>query len=590
MPLKKIFFIKNLILFMVPLLIPIVILGSFSISITQKFIRNDIDKSNIKILGQTKESVELIFNELDSLRINFELNSSIIIKVKDLLGANSGNYESLGTLDMVMNLINAPVNSKPYIQSIYIYYKNSKRNFFLSNQGIVNLNSYIDRSWYDSFVSNTDDLDTWIETRVCKQYSFENDGIRLITLYKKLYSPGAVKADGVLVMNIKRDYIDNILNRLVSYPNHSIIISGDNNTIVSETGNNPGINGIDLNKITSKPLNFFEFKSANNSYIVSQIKSDKYRLKYISIIPKSSLYKVPIQLTYITIVLLLMSFLLGMAITYYITKRNQKNINRIISTFISAENGEPLPELPSRVEDEYGFILQNIIKTFLEQSFLKVQLSEKRYKLKAIEMMALQSQINPHFLFNTLKTIFWKSIGLTGDQNEVSRMIEHLSGILHYSLGSPEKEVPLAEEIRNTQSYIEIQKTRYKDKFSVIWQYDDAITQYKVMKLMLQPFVENSIYHGIKEKEGSSYIKIKINLFNPTLRITIIDTGLGVDGETLEKIRRKLSEEEEYSEHIGLFNTNKRLKLMYGDDYGIEMKSKLGLGTVVYINIPIKKE
>jgi len=306
----------------------------------------------------------------------------------------------------------------------------------------------------------------------------------------------------------------------------------------------------------------------------------------VSVIPKRFLYKVPTQLLLLTGFLVLISFLLGLGITYYNTKRNYERLNNIISAFESAERGEPLPELPSHIKDEYGYILQNVVKTFIEQSYLKVQLSEKKYQLKAAEMMALQAQINPHFLFNTLKTIFWKSIALTGGQNEVSKMIEYLSEILNYSLSSSDELVTLSDEIKNTQCYIEIQKIRYRDKFGVIWQYDENITDYKVIKLLFQPFIENSIYHGIKEKESPSYIKIKIKENNGIIKISIIDNGIGIDPAKLKDIREKLKEKGDYTEHIGLFNTNRRLKLMYGEEYGIKLRSKSGLGTVVYIDIP----
>ncbi len=583
---KKKFFLKNLILFIVPLLIPLITLGSFSISLTQDYIRDDIDKNNIKMLNQTKETVELIFNELDSLSINFELNPSVVIKVKEQLERKQNDYESINTMDFIMDLMNPPVNSKPYIQSIYIYYKNNNQGFFVSNQGIENLSSFVDSSWHNSFISNTSAANTWIETRDTKLFHFESEKTKLITLYKKLYSPGSIKADGVIVMNIRREYVENMLKDLVSYNEQTILIVDAENKVISATGSNPDISEADIKKINANPLSFFGYKSDKGSMMVSQIKSDRYPLKYVSIIPRSSLYKVPTQLIYMTGLLLLISFLLGLAITYSITRKNYNHLRIIISTLESAEKGDPLPNLPSRIKDEYGFILQNIIKTFIEQSYLKIQLSEKKYRLKAIEMMALQSQMNPHFLFNTLKTLYWKTIGLTGDQNEASKMIEHLSGIMHYSLGSSDKTVSLEEEIQNTQSYIEIQKVRYKDKFGVTWQYNDSIVKQKVLKLLFQPFIENAIYHGIKEKEGSSYIKIKISLVNSLLKIAIIDNGLGMEKEQLEKIRAKLSEDGEYSEHIGLFNTNKRLILMYGDQYGIKIRSKLRLGTVVYIDIP----
>ena len=99
--------------------------------------------------------------------------------------------------------------------------------------------------------------------------------------------------------------------------------------------------------------------------------------------------------------------------------------------------GEALPPLPSRVRDEYGYIQQNILKTFLEQSYLKMQLSEKRYRLQSMELLALQSQINPHFLYNTLDTLNWISIRLNGHPNQISTLLESLSSILRYSLGHP---------------------------------------------------------------------------------------------------------------------------------------------------------
>lgn len=106
------------------------------------------------------------------------------------------------------------------------------------------------------------------------------------------------------------------------------------------------------------------------------------------------------------------------------------------------------------------------------------------------------------------------------------------------------------------------------------------------MKLLFQPFIENCIYHGIKEKEGSGFIKIKIKLVDSFIKVTIIDNGLGIDKETLQNIRTRLNNDGEHCEHIGLYNTHKRLKLTYGDSSGIEIRGKLGSGTVVYIIFP----
>jgi two-component system sensor histidine kinase YesM len=579
---------KNLIKFMLPMFIPLIVLGAFSFFVTQNYIRNDINKNNLKMLNQAKESIELIFNDLDSLSLNYKFNPSYVVDFKSILNGTSINdYDSMQLIRFFQNSVDPPVNSKAYIQSIYVYFENKSHNFLASNQGIVQLNDFLDKSWYTSFLNQKENVNIWTETRDTKLFGFESENTHLITIYQKLLSEGLTKADGVIVMNIKINYIENILRGLVTYPDQAILILDENADIVSKSSGNLDISQSDIQKINNTASNFFEYKSMKDSYIVSQIQSSRYHLKFVSSIPKQALYKIPTQLIYFTASLLFVSFLLGLIIAYYITRKNYRNIVNIIATFELAEKGSPLPELPSRINDEYGFIMQNIIKTFIEQSYLNVQLSEKKYKLKAMELMALQSQINPHFLFNTLQTIFWKSISLTGEQNEVSKMLEYLSDILHYSLGNSDKTVTLEEEIKFAQSYIEIQKVRYKGKFRVILEYDDDIVQCNVIKLLFQPLIENCIYHGIKEKEGPGFIKIKIRKCQSLIKISIIDNGIGIEQGMLRKIRGKLAEESEYSEHIGLFNTNKRLKLHYGEEYGLRINSKLGLGTVVYINFPV---
>ena len=586
---RRKFFVKNLMLFILPLLIPVIMLGSLSITLTRGFITDDINMNNKKMLRQAKESMELIYNEIDSLSLNFNMNAYISIRLKYILDNGLIDYSSMDVLNIFKNIVDAPINSKPYIQSIYVYIDNKQGNFLASGSGISNFSNAIDNTWYDSYQKNRYDsnINTWVEIRHINLYSFINQPVNLVTVYKKTYTSGSDVADGVIVMNIKGDYIDNMLNGLMTYNDQmAFTLDNQNNIISSSTGANKSDIGI-LEKIRNQTGNFSELKFKNKLFVVSQIYSDRYSLRYISIVPRQTIYKVPNKLFLITVLFLLASLILGFILSYYFTRKNYNNLKAIISTIESAENGAALPPLPSRVKDEYGYILQNIIKTFIEQSYLKVQLSEKKYKLKTTEMLALQSQINPHFLFNTLNTIFWKSISLTGEQNEVSKMIDYLANILRFSLGNPDKTITLSEEISNTISYIEIQKIRYKNKFRVIWQYDDKITQNKIIKLLLQPLVENSIYHGIKGKEGTSIIKVKITEDDSHLKISVFDDGLGIDNETLKKIRKNLNQDGEYSGHIGLTNTNKRLKLTYGEEFGLSIRSKYGRGTGIYIKIPI---
>lgn len=575
---KKRGFIRNLVLFALPLFIPIFILGTLSITITKKFIYEDINKSNMNLLKQTKENSELILNESDFLRLIFD-NSSMVIN--QILSNNKFTYEDLQLINIVKELLTTSVGARPYIHSIYILFDSNKESFLASGDGVVNMKDYNDTVWYDSYNAKNKNIYDWSEMRNIQMYSFEKSPQKIVTLYMRLNS-----TEGVLVLNIFQSYFEKGFNSLILNPEQTLMVLNEDNQLIY------------CNKKAEeiKKYNLMDFKDTEGNkilnigqeeYTINQTISGKYNWKYILITPSSFFYKVPIKITQMAALSLLISFLLGLALTFYITRKNYSQVKRILLILESAESGYPLPSFPDRIKDEYGYIIHNILKTFIEQSYLKTQLSERKYKLKMMELLALQSQINPHFLFNTLATISWETIIHLGESNYINRMIENLSDILRYSLESPSETVTLKKEIENTKSYIEIQKYRYGDKFDVIWECDPYTEDIEVTKLLMQPLVENSIYHGAKEKETKSKIKIKIKANSEYLDISVIDSGKGMTKVTLMEVRKKLETDVEQYEHIGLGNINKRLKLFYGNEYGLRIKSKYNFGSVVSIRIPI---
>jgi two-component system, sensor histidine kinase YesM len=579
------FFKNNLTMFLVPLLIPLLILGSFSILSTQRYVEDQINKSNLNLLKQTRDNLELIINELDSLNLNFSTNPEILLTLKSLLMNSKPalTLDEYQTLSIIKNFINAPTNARPYIHSIYVYLQNPHQKFITTSEGLTDFNNFYDTSWYQSYLHQTETNQIWTQIRTAKRYLFEKP-TKLITIYRRLYSSGVKHSSGVIVLNIYASYIENLFGNLETYPGQSILIIDENNKILLK--NKVSVSGINFAKIVRTHRDFFTFKAGGRFYVASQLYSTRYRWRYISIVPQKILYQVPSQLKLLTIFLLLISFLLGLILTYWLTKRNYQQIHNIISIIDAAKQGKPLPSLPTGIGDEYSYITHNILKTFIEQNYLKIQLSERKYKLRTMELLALQSQINPHFLFNTLETIKWKIIGLTKRPNSSSKMLENLSIILKYSLETPGKPVTLAEEIQNTKNYVEIQKVRYKNKFKFIWELNEEVLNYQVIRLILQPLIENCIYHGIKERPGKSMIKVKIHKKTGYLKITVIDNGIGMNRDKLFEIRRRLENEDEFTEHIGIFNTNKRIQLTYGSEYGLKINSKFNFGSVVYLKIP----
>ncbi|MDF2959566.1 MAG: integral rane sensor signal transduction histidine kinase [Paenibacillus sp.] len=579
---KTKFFIKHLSMFLLPLMIPLIILGTLSILITQNYIKEDINKNSVNLLKQTKENIELILNETDPMSLVYGNDLKIIETLSSIMKSGSLTHEELISYEILKIFLSAPANARPYIDSFYIYLPNDNGRFISSKQGLSELKNYYDTEWYGQFIHQDKHVKQWIEPRAVRPFSFEASPTKIVTIYQRISS-----IDGVIVLNIWPAYIENILKSLSTFPEQSILVVNENNQIIFSNRQPDYLKDLKLETNPKPEQAIYTVEAANESYTVSQLNSARYGWKYISIVPQRVLYQVPFTIIQITVLLLLVSFVLGFVLAFYFTKSRYKQISNIIHIIDSAENGSPLPALPDRVNDEYGYIIQNILKTFIEQSFLKIQLSERRYKLQVAQLTALQSQINPHFLFNTLETVNWETIALTGRPNQVTKIIDNLSEILRYSLTNPEEQVSLKTEIKNLKSYIEIQKYRYEDKFDIIWDYDPKVIGCRVMKLLFQPFIENSIYHGIKEKEEHCLIKIRIKLAGAHLHIAIVDNGLGMNKDTLQMIRNDFENEKDYSERIGMFNTNKRLKLAYGEEYGVVIRSKEGYGTAVYMKIPI---
>ncbi|WP_158560300.1 sensor histidine kinase [Paenibacillus contaminans] len=582
---KKRFFLKNLTLFLILLLIPLIIFGASSIALTQNELKNNINTNNASLLKQTKENVELVLNEIDQLSLVYDTNADIGFEMDAILQSSSATYEINAVTKIIKGFMNADPSARPYIYSIYVYYDSAGSRFFSSSEGVAGLANVSDKAWYESYRNQERNKTFWTEAREIKRTSFDENPLQIMSIYHRMSS-----RNGVIVLNILPQYIENILTSVTPLPDQSILIMNADKQILFKNSTTALLQDIDLKQISESPQDFFTMKFASGTYIISKHQSERYGWQYLSIVPQHTLYEFPSELSGFMLMLLLAAFVIGLGLAYFITKRNYGQISKIVHILDSAESGNPLPPMSDRIKDEYSYIINNILKTFIEHSFLKIALSEKKFRMKAMELTALQAQINPHFLFNTLKTIYWKSYALSGNQNEVSHMIENLSDLLDYSLSKPEELVTLEEEIRRTLSYTEIQQVRYKDKFEMIWDVDEEVSRYTVIKLILQPIIENSIYHGIREKEGKSKIKVKAFALKGFLRLSIIDNGAGINPETMKKIKEKLKDSEDYSDHIGLFNTDKRLKLTYGEEYGVQLKSKHGFGTVVSMCIPTLPE
>ena len=276
---------------------------------------------------------------------------------------------------------------------------------------------------------------------------------------------------------------------------------------------------------------------------------------------------------------------------------------------VSGHIADPIKKLCNYTKRSENDLLENNLKSnILEIDELSYNFNDKIIRIKELienikieqknkkntELWLLQAQINPHFLYNTLDTVVW--MAEAGDSKKVVDMITALSSFLRIGLNKGKKFIQIREEIRHIESYLKIQKFRYDDILEYSIEIEDSLYDMRILKLLLQPLVENALYHGIKYKREGGGIRIRGYEKDNNIILEVIDNGVGMDENKLNKIKAVIENTSlENSDIIrttgdsfGLYNVAERIRLYYGNEYGLDIESKENIGTKVTIVLPIE--
>lgn len=333
--------------------------------------------------------------------------------------------------------------------------------------------------------------------------------------------------------------------------------------------------------------NIYKNNIYKNENLVSVRVDAQTKFKYLSIIEPQDLniFDVKFKICLLSIFCIIIILL----ITYIIISNYSFKLKRLVSCIKKIENGDldtrfnikneddELDMIAMRIDNMSESLKYNINKNYISQ-----------VKQKQAELSALQAQIKPHFLYNMLEVI--RMCSLSNGNKDVSDMIYSLAGMFRYSTYNNGSMVSINQEIKYCKMYLDLCCTRYRGILDYKINISDDIKEYIVPKFILQPVVENSINHGIIKDSDNNLIEINIQKENQYIEISISDNGLGMSDENLEKIKQNLKKDLQKTGSIGLMNINSRLKLKFGENYGLYISSKLNRGTIVKIKLPIFKD
>lgn len=290
----------------------------------------------------------------------------------------------------------------------------------------------------------------------------------------------------------------------------------------------------------------------------------------------------------LSIVLLFTIVIAGVVVSRSITRSVAKPIQKLCKATERVGRGDFSKYAKVEASNEVAILADSFNIMQGEISHLIENIKEEQNQRRVMELQLLQEQINPHFLYNTLDTIIWLAEG--GQDEEVVSMVTSLSDFFRSTLSGGRDYITIGEETRHIESYLEIQRVRYQDILEYEIQVDGRIASCPILKLTLQPLVENALYHGIKNKRGKGKIQVLGYQKGEEAVFEVHDNGIGMTTDEVEELKKAIKGEQSTSRRgFGLANVDERLRLNYGENYGLQFESTSGEGTTFKVHIPLQE-
>lgn len=363
------------------------------------------------------------------------------------------------------------------------------------------------------------------------------------------------------------------------------IVSSDGTILLSNNNMEMGLLAAEVSVLSQwSPKQFSEeIASDDVAFIVSSIQSEKYDWYYVVVQEKAYQQLSEDRLTFI-VILTAMCGVLGVAVAFVSSFKAAQPLQTVLD-MLDVKNG--LGNQYNYVETKA--IAQKMSSILSANQMLKENLEETMQEFNNLQNTALQYQINPHFLFNTLNLVSVYAAKEFGPRHDMVVLIQKLAQLLRYSLNSDSNLVSLKEELSYVEIYLDILERRHQKSYQISWEIPQDLMRTQVLRMALQPLVENAVYHGI-EPVGNGVITIGANRKENELLIWVSDDGAGMDPEDINLLNERIRQNRLQSQHIGLANVHRRLQLLFGSEYGLSISSARNRGTRVCMTLPCLDE
>ncbi len=569
-------FYRNLILILILFFIPFIFLSAVYYHNIEKTASDKIKLENNSEINKVRDIVDTVISEFDSMCSYIANDSSVqMFMINDWFV----DFDSGASIDLFQTL-NMTKYVYMYVDSVYIY--SEYNNAVINENRMTQLDKFSDLTWLDEYHKINERRGVTIPRSEANLYP------HIISIIKPIYIDNEKKGAIILNLNSSKLYSYSAGNQSYLDDNKNIFLVNNENKIIMTKEDDlfsKNIRDIDFLADMDDTVKTFTRKVNGTNSIISSVPSEKFDFFYINISPDTEYAKKIYELRIQIFGIILVFFLLSIFMTFFIAVFNYRPVTEIISIIDNPENVKKYGNINKY--NELKYISTVILERSKESDIMHKELEEKLKQLKNTQLDMLQAQINPHFLYNSLETINWMAVDLTKSNNNVSKAVSNLAKFFRFNVNTGDYLITIKEEVERTHYYLNILELRYEDMFSVEWNISGDIADYMIIKICLQPIIENSVNHGFKKKSGKGKLTINGSRKGSKIEFSIIDNGVGMSEKSVKELNNNLSDiNHVYDTHIGLYNINKRIKIIFGDEYGITVRSELDKGTEVLILIP----
>ncbi len=559
--------------------IPIILISCVIYVFSDRIITDMAVNSGQIILDRIGKDVNVLLNDAETIGVMIEENVDIQKVLRRPFNPDIGeNYAETLMIESHMMYIQ---QFHPNIQSFYILAENGGA--YKSNYYSIKDKDFRRDYWYKDVIKYN--KPRWIYSimgSVVSQTLSDN----IVSYVKPIVNKATGKPIGAVLVDIDTHSFDNIIKTDLVKDGYIAILK-DNKVISVSSGDN--FNRIPLDEQSKAQINNINdgwFMSKNNSALILSKDLMYNGFKIAGVISKEEITKESREILYIAFPITAAFIVITLISIWNITQSILKPLNKLGKIMERVENGNlDVDMMTPKYRDELGDLTRKFNHMLEKIKSLMKKVYTEQEKLRKEELKVLQAQINPHFLYNTLDTIIWMS--KENDKESIAAIAKSLIKLFRIGVNRGAEMISIAEEIEHVESYMSIQHIRYSDKFDYSINLPDSLRTYKTLNIILQPLVENSIYHGIKEKREKGLIYIDIYDDDENIYFEVRDTGKGMSERKLKALNNTLKRNDgEKVDSYGLINVNRRIKLYFGDAYGLEYESTENLGTTAIIRIP----